>query len=115
MRIAASGMARFYNNARYYASTMIPAVVLAAGRSSRMGRSKASLPIGGDTFLSRIVRTFLEASVEDVVVVVGHDAESIVADFSKSGLPARFVVNANYDLGQLSSMLTGLSVVDRPG
>jgi len=94
---------------------MIPAVVLAAGRSSRMGRPKASLPIGGDTFLSRIVRTLLEASVEDVVVVVGHDAESIVADFSESGLPARFVVNANYDLGQLSSMLAGLSVVDRPG
>src|SRR5262245_34447815 len=97
---------------------MIPAVVLAAGRSSRMGRPKASLPIGppgDDTFLSRIVRTFLDAGVEDVVVVVGHDAESIVTDFSKSGLPARFVVNANYDRGQLSSLLAGLSVVDRPG
>jgi len=96
---------------------VIPAIVLAAGRSSRMGRAKASLPIGGgdDTFLSRIVRTFLEASVEDVVVVVGHDAESIVADFARSGLPARFVVNANYDRGQLSSMLAGLAVVDRPG
>ena len=83
-----------------------------------MGRPKASLPIGApgdDTFLSRIVRTFLDAGVEDVVVVVGHDAESIVADFSQSGLPARFVVNANYDRGQLSSMLAGLAIVDRPG
>jgi molybdenum cofactor cytidylyltransferase len=83
-----------------------------------MGRPKASLPIGPpghDTFLSRIVRTFLGAGVEDVVVVVGHDAEAIVADFSKSGLPARFVVNPNYDRGQLSSMLAGLSIVDRPG
>jgi CTP:molybdopterin cytidylyltransferase MocA len=94
---------------------IIPALILAAGRSSRMGRPKASLPIGDDTFLSRIVRTFLEAAVEDVVVVVGHEAESIVADFARSGLPARFVVNANYDRGQLSSMLAGLSVVDRPG
>jgi len=96
---------------------VIPAIVLAAGRSSRMGRAKASLPIGGsdDTFLSHIVRTFLEASVEDVVVVVGHEAESIVADFARSGLPARFVVNANYDRGQLSSMLAGLAIVDRPG
>src|SRR5690242_7230596 len=49
---------------------MIPAIVLAAGRSSRMGRPKASLPIGADTFLSRIVRTFLDAGVGDVVVVV---------------------------------------------
>lgn len=81
-----------------------------------MGRPKASLAIGDDdTFLTRIVRTFLAAGVEDVIVVVGHDAESIVADFSRSGLPARFAVNANYDRGQLSSMLTGLAVVDRPG
>ena len=54
---------------------MIPALVLAAGRSSRMGRAKATLPLDGeDTFLTRIVRTFLEAGVDDVVVVVGHTA-----------------------------------------
>src|SRR5216683_1714749 len=49
---------------------MIPAIVLAAGRSSRMGRAKATLPLdGGDSFLTRIVRTFLEAGVDDVIVV----------------------------------------------
>ena len=43
---------------------MIPALVLAAGRSSRMGRAKAALPLDrDDTFLTRIVRTFLEAGV----------------------------------------------------
>src|SRR6478672_5355362 len=62
-----------------YDSFVIPAIVLAAGKSSRMGRPKATLPLdGGDTFLSRIVRTFSAASVEDVVVVVGHDADAIV-------------------------------------
>jgi molybdenum cofactor cytidylyltransferase len=95
---------------------MIPAVVLAAGRSSRMGRAKASLPIDGrDTFLTRIVRTFLEAGVDDVVIVVGHEGESIAATFAASGLPARFVHNPEYDRGQLSSLVAGLSVVDRPG
>ncbi len=95
---------------------MIPAIVLAAGRSSRMGRAKATLPIDDDdTFLTRIVRTFLAAGVDDVVVVVGHDAEPIAASFAASGLPARFVVNPNYDRGQLSSLLAGLGVVDRPG
>jgi molybdenum cofactor cytidylyltransferase len=95
---------------------MIPAVVLAAGRSSRMGRAKASLPADDrDTFLTRIVRTFLAAGVDDVVVVVGHEAEAIAAAFAASGLPARFVVNPNYDRGQLSSLLAGLAVVDRPG
>jgi molybdenum cofactor cytidylyltransferase len=95
---------------------MIPAIVLAAGRSSRMGRAKASLPIDGrDTFLTRIVRTFLAAGVDDVVIVVGHEGESIVAAFVESGLPARFIHNPDYDRGQLSSLIAGLSVVDRPG
>ena len=46
---------------------VIPAIVLSAGRSTRMGRAKALLPLpGGDTFLVRIVRTLLEAGVDDV-------------------------------------------------
>jgi molybdenum cofactor cytidylyltransferase len=94
---------------------VIPALVLAAGRSSRMGRPKATLPLGGDTFLSRIVRTFLEAGVDDVVVVVGHDAEAIAQSVAESGVRARLVLNQDYDRGQLSSILAGLAVVDRPG
>jgi molybdenum cofactor cytidylyltransferase len=97
-------------------ASVIPAIVLAAGRSSRMGRAKATLPAGdGQTFLTRIVRTFLDAGVDDVIVVVGHDAEAIAASFSESGLPARFVVNREYDRGQLSSLLAGLNAIDRPG
>ena len=97
-------------------ASVIPAIVLAAGRSSRMGRAKATLPAGGGhTFLTRIVQTFLDAGVDDVIVVVGHDAEAIASRFSGSGLPARFVVNRDYDRGQLSSLLAGLDVLDRPG
>jgi molybdenum cofactor cytidylyltransferase len=95
---------------------MIPAIVLAAGRSSRMGRAKATLPAGdGHTFLTRIVRTFLDAGVDDVIVVVGHGADAIAQRFSESGLPARFVVNPDYDRGQSSSLLAGIAVADRPG
>jgi len=94
---------------------MIPGLVLAAGRSSRMGRAKAMLPLGDDTFLTRIVRTYLDAGVDDVVVVVGHDPAPIVASLASTGLPARFVVNRDYDRGQLSSLVAGLGVVDRPG
>jgi molybdenum cofactor cytidylyltransferase len=97
-------------------ASVIPVIVLAAGRSSRMGRAKATLPVGdGHTFLTRIVRTFLDAGVDDVIVVVGHDADAIAASFSESGLPARFVVNRDYDRGQLSSLLAGLNAIDRPG
>jgi molybdenum cofactor cytidylyltransferase len=95
---------------------VIPAVVLAAGLSSRMGRPKAMLPIGGDdTFLTRIVRTFSDAGVDDVVVVVGHRADEVRATFDRSGLAARFVYNAAFSSGQLSSLLAGLRAIDRPG
>jgi molybdenum cofactor cytidylyltransferase len=95
---------------------MIPAIVLAAGRSTRMGRPKALLPVDDrDTFLTRIVRTFVSAEVDDVVIVLGHDAEPIAASFAASGLPARFALNRDYDRGQLSSLRAGLNVADRPG
>ncbi len=80
-----------------------------------MGRSKAMLPFdSADTFLGHIVRTFLAAEVDDVVVVVGHEADAVVRAFP-GDLPARFVENREYDRGQLSSVLAGLSVIDRPG
>jgi molybdenum cofactor cytidylyltransferase len=102
---------RFYNIA-----CVIPALVLAAGRSSRMGRAKATLPLdAADTFVSRIVGTLLDAGVDDVVVVVGHDADAIVRHLSQTGLRARVAINPDYDRGQLSSLLAGLRLVDRPG
>ena len=33
-------------------------VILAGGRSSRMGRDKAELPLGGETFLARLIREY---------------------------------------------------------
>jgi molybdenum cofactor cytidylyltransferase len=81
-----------------------------------MGRAKAMLPLDDhDTFLARIVRTFMDAGIDDVVVVVGHEAQAIVDSFEHTRLTARFVVNRHYDRGQLSSLVAGLGVVDRPG
>jgi CTP:molybdopterin cytidylyltransferase MocA len=94
---------------------MIPAVVLAAGKSTRMGRTKALLPLGGETFVSRIVRTFRSAGVEEVVVVVGHDAERVSDVLSRMDAAPRVIVNPDYESGQLSSILAGLRAVDRPG
>jgi molybdenum cofactor cytidylyltransferase len=100
----------------YYDGRVIPAIVLAAGKSTRMGRPKGTLPLGdGDTFVTRIVRTFAAAAIEDVVIVVGHDADAVVEAFSRTDLSATFVENADYERGQLSSLLAGLRVVDRPG
>ena len=96
---------------------MISAVVLAAGLSTRMGgEPKGLLPFDErDTFVTRIVRTFVEAGIADIVVVIGHDAPRVRAALEQSGLPVRVVVNAAYQQGQFSSLLAGLDAGLRGG
>jgi CTP:molybdopterin cytidylyltransferase MocA len=92
---------------------MIPGIVLAGGKSSRMGRPKALLPIGssGDTFFDRVTRTLLDGGIEDVIVVVGADAAAIrAATQPRAGV--RIVDNPDYEQGQLTSLLTGLRAIE---
>jgi CTP:molybdopterin cytidylyltransferase MocA len=95
---------------------MIPAIVLAAGGSSRMGRPKALLTIApsGETFLDRITRTLADGGIEETIVVLGEDAATIQAA-ARATPRIRFVVNPAPGRGQLSSLLEGLRVGDRPG
>lgn len=89
---------------------MIVAVILAAGESRRMGRPKALLPIGGMTFLERIVSAFKSSKVGEIVVVLGHNAAELR---SKIGhLPVRFVINPDYARGQLSSLHVAIRALD---
>lgn len=91
----------------------IPGIVLAGGKSSRMGRPKALLPIdpSGDTFFDRVTRTLLDAGVEEVIVVVGADADAIRAGARpRSGV--RIVDNPDFEQGQLTSLLAGLRAID---
>jgi len=93
----------------------ISAVILAAGKSTRMGRSKALLAIGTvETFLTRLIATFHAAGIDDVVVVAGHEASAIAAAVERDGARARVVVNEEYEAGQLTSVLAGLRAVESP-
>lgn len=94
---------------------MVVGIILAAGASSRMGRPKALLPIGQDLFVTRVCRTLRDAGVDDLVVVAGPEHEAIADALAAAGLPARVVENRRRDEGQLSSVLAGLAVADRPG
>jgi len=92
---------------------VIPAIVLAAGASSRMGEPKALLPIGGRTFVRRILDTLRDAGLEECVVVVRPDADAVEREISSAGF-GRAVVNTNPTRGQLSSLVTGLDAIDHP-
>lgn len=97
---------------------MIPAIVLAAGRSARMGRSKALLPAGADgpSFLARAVAALNEGGACDVLVVCRSDDDELKRAAAELDVPVRVVENPHADEGgQLSSVVAGLNVADRPG
>jgi molybdenum cofactor cytidylyltransferase len=89
---------------------MIAAVVLSAGESSRMGRPKALLPIGGETFIGRIVRTLKQTSVGKVIVVLGHNADEMSQRIAH--LPVEILVNRDYKNGQLTSLQVAVRSLD---
>jgi molybdenum cofactor cytidylyltransferase len=82
------------------------AIILAGGASRRMGSPKALLTLNGVSFADGLIAAF--APCDEVVVVLGHDAERIRAGISRT---ATFVVNPNPERGQLSSLQCGLEAV----
>jgi len=56
---------------------MISAIILAAGKSTRMGEPKPLVRFGKLTFLETILQNFKNAGIEDVLIVLGHSADQI--------------------------------------
>lgn len=95
---------------------MIPAIVLAAGRSSRFGRPKALLPDdAGQPFAARLAAAFKAGGAESLVIVSRPDDEDLRRAIEPFLPFARVIENADPDRGQLSSLLEALDAVDRPG
>jgi molybdenum cofactor cytidylyltransferase len=93
---------------------MTPAIVLAAGASTRMGRPKALLQAGQRTFIRAILDTLRDAGVVDAVVVVRAGDDAVIAEVVAAGF-GRTVINPRADDGQLSSLIAGLDAIDGPG
>ena len=96
---------------------MIAGVILAAGRSTRMGRSKALLLAPcGRTFVARLVETLNEGGIDSPFVVGRPDDDLLKSAVESLESRGRWVENPDADSGgQLSSLLAGLRKADRPG
>ncbi|MFZ5570689.1 MAG: DVU_1551 family NTP transferase [Thermodesulfobacteriota bacterium] len=88
----------------------ITAVVLAAGNSSRMGRFKPLLPIGGVTMVERTVALFRKAGIEDICVVTGHGREQLAPLFETAAV--RNIVNRRDHLEMFSSVRLALDAME---
>ena len=88
---------------------MIAGIVLAAGQSSRLGRPKQLLPVHGEPLIRHTLRRVLASSLDQVILVIGHEADEIrtaVAD-----LPVACVFNADAAAGQSTSVRAGLAAL----
>jgi molybdenum cofactor cytidylyltransferase len=95
------------------AALKLSAIVLAAGRSSRMGdRHKLLLDIGGQTMIRRSVETVLAIAPVETIVVTGHEAAAITA--ALDGLPIRLVHNPHWPDGQPTSVAAGVRALEQP-
>lgn len=91
----------------------IDGIVLAAGRSSRMGRSKALLPADEGTFLGRAIRLLLGGGCRTVVAVLGADDEAGADEALRAG--AVVARNPDPDSEPVASVRTGLQATSDAG
>lgn len=85
---------------------MISAIVLAAGDSFRLGRTKALLDWKGKPFIENVCDALRRAGVEDRVVVLGSASHDILAAWTPAG--EKVTVNPKPGHGQISSLRCGL-------
>ena len=80
-------------------------IILAAGESRRMGFPKMLLPFNGRTMLENVIRNVTGSAVDNIVVVLGADKDSIINLLGKSSV--NYCYNENYKDGMLSSVKCG--------
>lgn len=89
---------------------MISAIILAAGDSSRMGRTKALLEYKGATFLGTALAGVKAAGVGETIVILGANRAEVLAAWQPK--EEKFAFNGTPELGQIASVRAGLKVVN---
>ena len=84
----------------------IAAIILAAGRSTRMGSNKLLEELDGKALVRHVADAALGSIARSVWVVTGHEGESVRARLD--GLGIRFVHNPDFALGLSTSLKAGV-------
>ena len=95
------------------ADAFLSGVILAAGGSTRLGRPKQLLPLAGRPLLQRVLDEAAASRLDEIVLVLGCEAEAVRAALEIPTRPSvRVVVNADWAKGQSTSLRLGLRCVD---
>ncbi|MDH4057691.1 MAG: nucleotidyltransferase family protein [Cyclobacteriaceae bacterium] len=89
----------------------IIALILAAGSSSRMGKSKQLLHVDGQPLLRKTIETTLASHANSILVVLGDNSDSISK--SISDMPVDCILNENWTEGIGSSLKSGVREIQK--
>lgn len=89
---------------------MISSIVLAAGESRRMGQTKQLLAWEGKTILRKVLENLLNSRLDEVILVLGHEAGRILREVNTRKV--KVVINKNYKEGMITSIQQGLAALD---
>ncbi len=87
----------------------VAGIILAAGKSSRMGKMKLLLDIHGKPMLGHVVKSALHSALDEVIVVLGSEHERILESIDFKG--ATVVFNPDFHKGQSTSLKAGIAAV----
>ena len=77
--------------------------------STRLGRNKLLLPFKGQPLIAHAVDTLLASAVDEIIVVLGHEADQVRAAIGAKRV--RFVENPDYQQGLSASVRAGFAAI----
>jgi molybdenum cofactor cytidylyltransferase len=83
----------------------VAAILLAAGKSQRMGRCKQVLPLGDTTVIGRCLETLMVGGISKIVVVVSPEGHEVTETVRK--YPVRIAVNNDPNGDMAASVRSG--------
>lgn len=86
------------------------AILLAAGKSRRMGSCKQLLPLGDSTVITRCLVTLARGGIDEIVAVVSEGETGVVE--ALRGHPVRIVVNPDSEGDMASSVRSGRDALE---
>ena len=87
----------------------VAAVILAAGRSTRMGENKMLAKVGGKTLIRRTARLVLGSLCRPVILVTGHEPDKVRE--AVLGLDVNIVANPRFAEGLSTSLIAGIGAL----
>lgn len=90
----------------------VGALILAAGRSTRMGSSNKLLaPLAGQPMVSHVIAAAKNANLATITLITGHDSDKMDQLFAHEQI--NIIYNPDYASGMASSLRRGLTTIDK--